>query len=216
MARRKPCIVLFHAKESNWSGNRVHTIMASLDETLFGRIAVLNNYLRSDQLEECLKIQRGESPPRRIGDILLEKKYLTEEQLQTILEIRRKKSRKAQTNRVEARQNDKAFGHLALESGLVNLDQLEGAILEQQRLDHLNLHFRLGEIMVAKRMLNASDVLQLLRSQGKQILLCPVCDIHYNVLKYQDGKVYRCTKCHSDLMEPKFLDTVAVDALIEE
>jgi hypothetical protein len=192
-----------------------YSIMASLDESLFGRIAVLNNYLRADQLEECLRIQRAESPPRRIGDILLEKKYLTEEQLRTILEIRRKKSRKSQANQGEVRENDKAFGHLALQSGLVNLDQLEGAILEQQRLKHLNLHFRLGEIMVAKRMLEASDVVRLLRSQGKQILLCPVCDIHYNVVRYQEGKGYRCNKCQSDLLEPKFLDTVAVDALIE-
>lgn len=190
--------------------------MASLDETLFGRIAVLNNYLRPDQLEECLKIQRAESPSRRIGDILLEKRYLTEEQLRTILEIRRKKSRKAQTNPAEVRQSDKAFGHLALQSGTITLDQLEEAILEQQRLDYLNLHFRLGEIMVAKGLLEASGVLGLLRRQGKRILLCPVCDIHYNVLKYQEGKGYRCTKCQADLMEPKFLDSVAVDALIDE
>jgi predicted Zn-ribbon and HTH transcriptional regulator len=189
--------------------------MSKFDETLFGRIAVLNNYLSWDQLEESLQIQRTESPPRRLGEILVDRGYLTQEQLRMILEIRRKKIRKLLRDPQEARESDKDFGELALRAGHITLDGLETAILEQERLSRLGLHFRLGEILVAKALMQVSDVLEILRRQGKRIMLCPMCDCHFNVLGFKAGRAYRCLKCQTDLLEPKFLDTVAVDAFIE-
>jgi hypothetical protein len=190
-------------------------MMSSLDENIFGRVAILNNYLRPDQLDECLQIQRAAGPQRRIGDILREKGYLTEAQLKTILTIRQKKIRKVQRDLEELRKTDKSFGRLALQLGLITIDDLEAAILEQQRLSTLNLHFRLGEVFVANGKLQPSDVLDLLRRQGKRILICPVCDIHYNVVEYRENKVYRCVKCDTELSVPKFLDSVTVDAILE-
>jgi len=190
--------------------------MASLDETLFGRIAVLNNYLRQDQLDECLKIQRSESPPRNIGEILLERGLLREDQLHTILEIRRKKMRRSQRRPAETREQNRSFGDLAVASGTISLDDLEDAVLEQQRLSHLNLHFFLGEVLVARGKMDHHSVLDVLQRQGKSILVCAVCDFHYNVVRYTEGKSYRCFQCGSELLRPKFLDTIAVDGIIEE
>ncbi len=190
--------------------------MSSLDESLFGRIAVFNNYLRQDHLDECLSVQRALSPPRPIGDLLLEKGYITREQLRTILEIRRKKLRKMQRKPEEARETNRAFGDFALGSGRISIDDLEEAVLEQQRLASMNLHFCLGEVLVARGKMSASDVLDILSQQGKCILLCPVCDAHYNVVKFRSGKTYRCVHCGTDLIKPKFLDTIAVDGVIEE
>lgn len=190
--------------------------MPTLDETLFGRIAVFNNYLRQDQLDECLIIQRTDATARCIGDILLEKRYITQEQLNTILEIRRKKIRKVPRKPEESRESNRAFGELAVSAGLISLDDLEGAVLEQQRLGQLNLHFCLGEVLVAQSKMSTSHVVDLLGQQGKCILLCPVCESHYNVIKYQARKLYPCPQCGAGLIQPKFLDTIAVDGVIEE
>ena len=186
-----------------------------MDENLLGRIAVFNKFVRQDQLDECLRIQRSQSPPRKLGEILIERGFLDHEQLQLILEIRRKRARKVQRKPEEARQCDCSFGRLSMEAGYIKLDDLEDAILEQQRLDHLNLHFRIGEILVAKSKMTLGDVLEVLRRQGKRILICPVCDIHYNVVEYKNGKSYSCAKCRAKLLEPKFLETVGADAYID-
>ena len=186
-----------------------------MDESLLGRIAVFNKFVRQDQLEECLRIQRSESPPRQLGEILVERGALTEEQLQIILEIRRKKARKILRKPEEARKSDNVFGKIAVDLGYITLDDLEDAILEQQRLDHLNLHFRIGEILVAKSKMKLPEVLEILRRQGKRILICPICDIHYNIVAFKNGKSYSCAKCQAKLLEPKFLETVAADAYID-
>jgi hypothetical protein len=189
--------------------------MSKFDENLFGRIAVINGYLSWAQLEEGLRTQRAESPPRRLGEILLAKGYLTDEQLKMILEIRAKKVRKLLRDPQEARESDRSFGQMALQDGHVTLEDLETAILEQERLARLGLQFRLGEILVAKSLMTVSAVRDTLRRQGKQILLCPVCDAHYNILGLKAGRTYRCARCRTNLVEPKYLDTVAVDASIE-
>lgn len=190
--------------------------MATLDETLFGRIAVLNNYLRQDQLEECLAIQRTDASRRYIGDILLEKGYITPDQLSTILEVRKKKIRKVPRKAEEARESNRSFGDLAVSVGMISLDDLEAAVLEQERLGQMNLNFCLGEVLVAQGRLRPTQVVDVLSRQGKCILFCPVCEAHYNVLKYQAWKPYPCPQCEGTLIQPKFLDTIAVDGVIEE
>ena len=188
--------------------------MSKFDENIFSRIAIFNNYVTKAQLEECIRIERGNSRDRRLGDILLEKGYISSEQLRAVLRIRRKKIRKYLRNPKEARESDKAFGREALTAGLINLDGLEEALLEQEYLARLNLHFQIGEVLVSKNRMSSDSVLKVLAQQGKRILLCPVCDCHYNVVEFQETKFYRCTKCESELAEPNYLDAVAVDALL--
>ena len=190
--------------------------MPTLDETLCGRIAVFNGYLRQDQLEECLALQRAAPEPRFLGDILLERGYLTKEQLNTILAIRRKKSRKRHKKPDESRDANRSFGALATQAGLISLEHLEAAILEQQRLAQLNLQFCLGEVLVSQGKLKTGDVLRILNEQGKTILMCPVCEAHFNVLRTVPTKTYKCLECEAPLIQPRFLDTVAVDGVIEE
>jgi hypothetical protein len=185
------------------------------DESLFGRIAVYGNYIRPEQLEECLRIQREESPPRPLGEILIDRGYLDAEELRMILEIRRKKGRRTSRRSDAARELENQFGRLALAASMITIDDLEDAILEQQRLDGLNLHFRLGEILVTRGKMKPSDVLEILKRQGKRLLVCPVCDIHYNVKGFRNDKEYSCTRCAVKLLEPRHLDSVSADAYIE-
>jgi len=101
-------------------------------------------------------------------------------------------------------------------SGFVSWDDLECAILEQERLATMNLHFRLGEILVSMERMKFDEVLDTLRRQQKRIMICPLCDNHYNVVGFNRDRVYQCVDCQADLLEPGFLETVAVDGFIED
>ena len=188
--------------------------MSKFDENIFSRIALFNNYISKAQLEECVHIKRQAGCEKSLGDLLLEKKYISREQLATVLSIRRKKIRKYLRNPKELRESDKAFGRLVLTEGLIDLDDLESALLEQEYLARLNLRFQIGEILIAKSRLSSESVLKVLAQQGKKILLCPVCDCHYNVVEFRENETYRCIKCESELAEPNYLDAVAVDAVL--
>ena len=189
--------------------------MSKFDENLFGRIAVFKNYLTWEQLDDCLRLQRTEPAKRKLGEILRDRGYLTDEQLQNILEIRKKKVRKLLRNPKEVRENDKGFGLIAVEAGVITFDQLEAAMLEQDRLSKLSLHFRIGEILVASKAMTMDDVEKVLSIQGKRILVCTLCDAHFNVLGYAKDRAYSCLKCQAELTVPEFLDTVAVDGYID-
>lgn len=185
------------------------------EENLISRVGILNGFLRRDQLVECLEENRASSCPRDLGQILLQKGYLTEEQLDIIQEIRRKKVRKMLWDTKEIDRGERAFGQIALRRGLIQLRDLETAILEQERLRKLNLQFRIGEILVSRGLLPADRVLEILAEQRKRVLHCTTCDFHYQVFDYKAGDEYHCKKCGGLLSEPFFLDSAVVDGVID-
>jgi rRNA maturation endonuclease Nob1 len=189
--------------------------MSRFDENLYGRIALFHGFLRREQLRECLEEERA-TPGADLGKILLAKGYLTEEQLGIIQDIRRKKARKVMRDLKEVERNEKCFGQIALSGRFIDHGDLERAVLEQERLRRLNLHFRLGEVLVALGILSVEDVLEILAEQKKRILLCRACDCHYSVFGYRPEEEYRCKECGGALVEPLFLDTVAVDGVIND
>jgi len=192
------------------------SLTKNFDENLFGRIGVFHGFLRREQLEECLEEERSSRGDQDLGQILLRKGYLTEEQLGMIQEIRRKKVRKMLRDMKEIERNERAFGQIALRKARVSLRDLEAAILEQERLRKMNLQFRIGEVMVAMGLIGVEDVLEILSEQKKRILHCPSCDFHYGVYDDHPGEIYRCRKCGDVLVEPMFLDSVAVDGVIDD
>jgi hypothetical protein len=191
-------------------------ITRRFEENLFGRIGVINGFLRREQLEECIEEERASSGRQDLGQILLRKGYITEGQLGIIEDVRKKKARKVLCDPREKERSEKTFGQVALRRGWVKPPQLEAAMLEQERLRKLNLQFRIGEVLVAMGVLTVDQILEILNEQRQRILQCPVCDFHYGVLEYHEGGEYRCRKCGEVLREPRFLDCVAVDGVIEE
>jgi hypothetical protein len=101
------------------------------------------------------------------------------------------------------------------QEGLVDLDTLEDAVLEQQRLAVLNLHFSLSEVLLSRGRVGARDVLSVLAKQGQRVLECPICDCHYRVAEFVEGRRYQCPRCQSVLEQAKFLDPLMVDAVLE-
>lgn len=189
--------------------------MSRFDEHLFGRIAVLGGYVSREQLDACLQVQRQRYPQPYIGQVLLDEGYLNEEQIRNILAIRRQKLRKFNLTRVNAADRDRDFAKQALREKLLNLDQLEDAVLEQQLLRALNLHFTLGEVFLSRRDMEKADILRILTIQGRRMLCCPVCDCHYRAPEYRQEERYECRKCGSVLAPSRFLDDQLADGILE-
>src|SRR5262245_11053415 len=143
--------------------------MSRFDENIYGRIALFHGFLRREQLRECLEEERAR-PGTDLGQLLLAKGYLNEKQLGMLKDIRRKKARKVMRDTKELERNERCFGQIALAQGYIKHADLERAVLEQERLRRLNLHFRLGEVLVALGTLSVEDVLEILAEQKKRIL----------------------------------------------
>ncbi|MGH9360333.1 MAG: hypothetical protein ACRD2T_00340 [Thermoanaerobaculia bacterium] len=189
--------------------------MSRFDENITSRIALFHGLVSREQLDECLLAERARAGKGDLGQILLEKGYLSEAQVERIREIRRKKARKSLRDNKEIERSERSFGQIALQRRMVDLNGLERALLEQERLRRLNLQFRLGEVMVALGLLPVERVLDILDEQKRRILLCSACDEHYSVTDYRPGGSYPCKKCGGPLNEALFLDTVAVDGMFE-
>ncbi len=112
-------------------------------------------------------------------------------------------------------QLDRRFGQLVLERGWIGVDQLEDAILEQERLRRVNLRFRLGEILVRTMALTVSQVREILVEQGLSVHSCEQCEA---VVSSSPGESHdgvddaRCPFCGSALCAAVFLETVRGDA----
>ncbi len=184
------------------------------EDSLFGRIALHNNFINQTQLDECLRLQ-GEGPrPKLLGMIMLEKGYITREQLRLILEYQKKNLQHPATDPDEQKE-DIAFGFIAVKQKLTTLDRVYECVREQARLARLGLYFRLGEIFVNKGYLSPENVSDILRRQNKTILECPGCASRYNVIGYEPGREVRCTKCGTPLAKPTDPTAIAVDDAVE-
>lgn len=188
--------------------------MSKFDENLFGRIALLNNYLTKEELERCIEVQREGGSSKSIGQVLLEEGYLTSDQLGRILDIRKKKVRRFLRSADDSALVDRELGRLLLARGLLDLEGLESAVLEQQYLRQLNLHFSLSEVLVSRGQVAVEDIQEVYVERGWKMGRCPTCDGHFRVVEFSPDEEYRCPRCQTVLESPAFLDSVMVDGVI--
>lgn len=184
------------------------------EDSLFGKIALHNNFVTGAQLEECLRLQRAADPPKLLGMIMLERGYITREQLRLILEYQKKNLQRPATDPDEQKE-DIAFGFLAVKLAYTTLDRVYECVREQARMARLGLYFRLGEIFVNRGYLTAEQVGDILARQNKTILECPGCASRYNVIGYQPGRDVRCTKCGTALTPPSDPSSITVDEALD-
>jgi len=188
--------------------------MSNVDDSLIGRIALFRGFLHWDDLQECLKIQALEEPPRDLGDILMARGHLDPQALQTIRMIRRKKARGMAGEQLCEEGEERRFGRIALERGWIDPDELESAILEKERLARRNLRFRIGEILVERGAIEPEQVREILAEQGLEVRICRACDLAFNVRAPRGGGARRCPSCGEDLVATPFLQGIDVDGVL--
>jgi hypothetical protein len=188
--------------------------MARFDDSLFGRVAVLNGYVTKEQLAECAEASRSPSNKEHLGEIMLRRGLLTREQLDRLVEIRDKKVRKLLRSQEESARNDREFCRTALQMAVVDLEDLESAMLEQQRLRQLNLHFGIAEVLVSRRTITVADLKRLYGMLGQSMLRCCYCDLQFRIADSSDGNRYSCPRCEATLEQPAYLDPLMAEAVL--
>jgi len=186
--------------------------MATHDEILFGRIAVLSKFVTEEQIDECIRIQEQRLRENaenhvHLGTILVEKGYLSEREKRAILQVQKEnlQRREAGTN---AKRQERIFGYLVMRLGYCTEQQVYECVREQARLMRLNLFFRLGEVFVSKQYLSFEQVEEILALQGKFIVTCPGCKTKFNVVRYQAGSKVKCPECGTIIEVPDVLGEI--------
>jgi len=182
-------------------------------EILFGRIALMLDYISAAQLTECVMAQEQTSPRKKLGEIMLETGYLTGEQVEEVLRVQ-EVNLQSPTGHPERRLEDTIMGRLIVKNNFATGEQVNEALRTQALREQEGGFYRLGEIMVEKGYMNVRQVLEVLKVQGRQIMICPGCGARFNVDRFQTGRKYRCKKCKSLLSVPASLESVGVDTTI--
>jgi hypothetical protein len=101
-----------------------------------------------------------------------------------------------------------------IKHGFATQDQVNEALRTQALREQEGIFYRLGEIMVEKGFMTVADVLNVLKIQHKQIMICPGCGSRFNVASFRPGYKYKCKKCKTVLSVPAALESVEVDTTI--
>ncbi|MBI4614529.1 MAG: hypothetical protein HY720_13035 [Planctomycetes bacterium] len=181
----------------------------SEEDLLFGQIAVSTRLVTEEHIKHCLELQAKESPPKPLGQILVEQDYLTIGQLDHLIKTQAERllqiDRKSKTDPREA-----LFGRLAVQSNFISQEQLNESLREQANIARLKIYFRLGEILIKKRYMTPDQVRRTLEGQQKKILQCPRCGSRYNISSFEEGSQLACKKCAGRLVLPPKDESVVV------
>ena len=161
------------------------------DDRLLGSLAVREGFVSSQQVEECVALQKSAASPRKLGEILIEKGYITAKRLMALLDI--------QSRQVRIVAADPAlgglFGQIALDLGFVPADKIEQALQEQASLSRTGSPAMLGQILLRKGWLQTGQFLEILKVQRRTILRCPGCDTFYRFEEKDRGSKFACRRC---------------------
>ncbi len=180
--------------------------MATNDEILFGRIAVLSKFVTQEQVDECLATQerlRHEQPEEvpHLGTILVDTGYLSEREKRAILQVQKENLQRRDSG-ANARRQERIFGYLVMKLDYATEEQVFECVREQARLQRFNLMFKLGEVFVSKGYLSHDQVQEVLALQDKFIVTCEGCGVKFNVVRYQAGSKVKCPECGEIALVP--------------
>lgn len=171
------------------------------EDITFGRIAVLNNIISEQQLEEAVISQKQTDTLRPLGIILMEKGYITKDQLKTILEVQKKRMPKPATTPQERRE-DIVFAYLAVSRKYIDLETAYQCFQKQIDFVRKGLLFRISELLVNHRYLSVKVAEAILNIQEQRTVECPQCKIRYNTIGLGAQAEFSCKKCLGSLAVP--------------
>ena len=183
-------------------------------DLLFGSIAVADKVLTTEQLEECLKLQREQQFYKSIGTIMVEKGIIDRDKVGQILQMQ-EASLKEAAGVGKAGSGETLFGAVAVMKRFVSLSQVEECLDEQRRLRRLGIFLRLGEILISRAYMTVEQVLSVLQRQRTQVLCCSRCQKRFNVTAFSNRKRFFCNVCGGELVQPDVIETVGVDDRID-
>jgi hypothetical protein len=129
-----------------------------------GRILVEAGILDQLMLSDALREQRARREQKRkilLGELLIERKVIAPRELARVLTIQFQE-------RQECGQSPSMIGEYLVREGLLTLDSLEVALLEQIRLHQIGKHESLGHILITQGKLHWAELKQVLEMQQRE------------------------------------------------
>lgn len=189
--------------------------MATKEEMLFGRLAVLHGEMSQDELDECLGIQARSQSAASLEDIILQRGYLSARQVQHLKELSSKDLTMKRPRTLP--ESSEHFGRLAIAKGWITPDQLAECLSLQRKMHEHNLYPNIGDILVEKGYLKQEQVKEILGNQGKTLLKCPACGAKYNVAAYDPARHHlTCKVCAAPLEPAERTVTTSADGQISK
>jgi hypothetical protein len=130
-----------------------------------GRILIETEIIDAITLSQALReqrIRRDQGAPILLGDLLIERKLITPGHLARVLTIQFQE-------RQECGQNPSMLGEYLVREGLLTLDSLELALLDQIRLRQVGKHESIGRILMARGKLDWADLKRVLEIQQHEL-----------------------------------------------
>ncbi len=163
------------------------------EDTLFGRIAILNNFITKAQLEEALELQKNREHFCPLALILLEKGYINRVQFRDIFETQKRKLPKPAINPQE-RKEDMIFGYLGFKNHYLDQEAIYQCLCLQSQMAKKGLLFRLSELLINKGHLTINHAEKILEEQDRLVISCEGCELQYNILGLQINE-FPCKRC---------------------
>ena len=98
---------------------------------------------------------------------------------------------------------DNLFGKIAITRGLVTPKELLECLAAKDSLRRQGKNMMLGQIMFERGYLTKEQVVEILDTQKKAILVCGSCGTKYNVEGFQPGRKVKCRVCRTVLRVPQ-------------
>ncbi len=148
-----------------------------MHENSFGALAVQRGFLSLRQLNECLTLQhslrqRGRPTPK-IATILIKKGHMTVEQAREVIDAQAQAGQAPAEEGIDeialADQQDLSFGAVAIDLGLVTIEQVDECLAEQRRQRDSGPHpRRIAALMVDKKYVSSEQAKMVLKVQQKK------------------------------------------------
>ncbi|WP_372367315.1 hypothetical protein [Candidatus Uabimicrobium sp. HlEnr_7] len=174
------------------------------EDLLFGRIALLNNIINKEQLEEAISLQKNSEPLRSISFILRQKEQIKRSQVKAILQAQ-KKNLPRPVKSPEERKEDMAFGYIAFRHEYLTIDDLVKCLKLQGDVAKRGLLFRLSEILYNDKYLTYEQIEEVIQLQQDKILPCSKCQTPYNIVGLPAKARFPCRKCQNIIEVPESL-----------
>ena len=198
---------------------------SSIEDNLFGVLAVRYHFVLQSQVEEALEAQQSfyipGSPSPKLGELLAQKGYITHEQIAAVL----------RGQNMEAAQR-KRFGEIAVSRHFCSQAEIDAAAKVQEDLKMFAQNpQRIGEILVTRGALRPHQLVMILQHQGVisaeeaansgtrprpaslppppqphppattqatlQVVDCPACRTRLSITGVSANGQIRCPHCHT-------------------
>ncbi|MCR4317243.1 MAG: protein kinase [Planctomycetes bacterium] len=176
-------------------------------ELFFGKVAVELGYVSQQDVDDAIGHQ-DEGDLRSLGEILQETAGLSPEKENEVIR-KQQENRASFTDAKKFVREDKLFGQILTDCGIVDQRGLNLALRRQAEHLEAGRKVRLGEILHEAGLLSSAALRKALELQDKFILKCPRCRAQYNIYG-KAGKTSHCVRCKSELRVPEELRDVRV------